>query len=63
MLKVFNHILSRSRLLKITIDIDPSVIKVEGRQEGSAKGYNPKKELMTATISSLSFVMRRWLAS
>jgi len=36
--------LSRSRLLKITIDIDSSVINVEGYQEGTAKGYNPKKK-------------------
>jgi len=42
--KVFNHMLSKSRLLKITIDIDSSVINVEGHQEGTAKGYNPKKK-------------------
>lgn len=42
--RVFNHMLSKSRLLKITIDIDSSVINVEGHQEGAAKGYNPKKK-------------------
>lgn len=28
---------------RITIDIDSSVINVEGHQEGATKGYNPKK--------------------
>jgi len=42
--KLFNHMLFKSGLLKITIDIDSSVINVEGHQEGTAKGYNPKKK-------------------
>lgn len=42
--KVFNHMLSRSGLLKITIDIDSSVINIEGHQEATVKGYNPKKK-------------------
>ncbi|MDA4171313.1 IS1380 family transposase, partial [Escherichia coli] len=32
-----------SKLTSITIDIDSSVINVEGHQEGASKGYNPKK--------------------
>jgi len=41
--KVFKKLLFRSKLTSITIDIDSSVINVEGHQEGTAKGYNPKK--------------------
>ena len=42
-LKVFKKLLSKSKLTSITIDIDSSVINVEGHQEGATKGYNPKK--------------------
>jgi len=41
--KVFKRLLSKSKLKSITIDIDSSVINVEGHQEGATKGYNPKK--------------------
>ena len=41
--KVFKKLLSKSGLNSITIDIDSSVINVEGHQEGATKGYNPKK--------------------
>lgn len=41
--KVFKKLLSKSGLASITIDIDSSVINVEGHQEGATKGYNPKK--------------------
>ena len=41
--KVFKKLLSKSKLKSITIDIDSSVINVEGYQEGATKGYNPKK--------------------
>ena len=41
--KVFKKLLCKSKLTSITIDIDSSVINVEGHQEGAAKGYNPKK--------------------
>ena len=41
--KVFKKLLDRSNLKSITIDIDSSVVNVEGHQEGTAKGYNPKK--------------------
>jgi hypothetical protein len=41
--KVFKKLLDRSHLKSITIDIDSSVINVEGHQEETAKGYNPKK--------------------
>ena len=41
--KVFKKILAKSGISSITIDIDSSVINVEGHQEGAVKGYNPKK--------------------
>jgi Transposase DDE domain group 1 len=41
--KVFKKLLYKSKLTSITIDIDSSVINVEGHPEGAAKGYNPKK--------------------
>ena len=41
--KVFRDLLRNSKLKSITIDIDSSVVNVEGHQEGTAKGYNPKK--------------------
>ena len=41
--KLFKKLLDKSRLKNITIDIDSTVINVEGHQEGAAKGYNPKK--------------------
>jgi hypothetical protein len=41
--KIFRKLLRRSKLKSITIDIDSSVVNVEGHQEGTAKGYNPKK--------------------
>jgi uncharacterized protein (DUF1330 family) len=36
-------LLQKSKLKVITIDIDSSVINVEGHQEGAVRGYNPKK--------------------
>ena len=41
--KVFGKLLRKSKLKSITIDIDSSVVNVEGQQEGAVKGYNPKK--------------------
>jgi len=41
--KVFKRLLYKSKTISITIDIDSSVVNVEGHQEGTAKGYNPKK--------------------
>lgn len=41
--KVFRKLLRKSKHKSITIDIDSSVVNVEGHQEGTAKGYNPKK--------------------
>ena len=41
--KVFKKLLYKSKLISITIDIDSSVINVEGHQEGATKGYNPQK--------------------
>ncbi len=41
--KVIKKLLSKSKMSSITIDIDSSVINVEGHQEGATKGYNPKK--------------------
>lgn len=42
--QVFRKLLSKSKLKSITIDIDSSVVNVEGHQEGAVKGYNPKKQ-------------------
>ncbi len=41
--QVFKKLLSKSNLTSITIDIDSSVVNVEGHQEGTMKGYNPKR--------------------
>jgi len=41
--KVFAKLLRKKKLKSITIDIDSSVVYVEGHQEGAVKGYNPKK--------------------
>lgn len=41
--QLFRKLLIQSKHKVITIDIDSSVVNVEGRQEGTAKGYNPKK--------------------
>jgi hypothetical protein len=40
---VFIKLLRKRKLKSITIDIDSSVVNVEGHQEGAVKGYNPKK--------------------
>jgi hypothetical protein len=37
--KVFKMLLRRSNIKSITIDIDSSVVNVEGHQEGTAKGW------------------------
>ena len=41
--RLFRKLLQIKRLPAITIDIDSSVVNVEGHQEGTTKGYNPKK--------------------
>ena len=41
--RLFRTLLRKKKLPAITIDIDSSVVNVEGHQEGTAKGYNPKK--------------------
>ena len=41
--KIFGKLLRKKKLKSITIDIDSSVVNVEGYQEGAVKGYNPKK--------------------
>jgi len=41
--KVFKKLLKRSKLKSIIIDIDSSVVNVEGHQEGAIKGFNPKR--------------------
>lgn len=51
----FNHLLCNSELIKITIDIDSSVVNVEGHQEGIAKGYNLKKKGNNCYIIQLAF--------
>ena len=40
---VFRKLLRKSKLKAITIDIDSSVVNVEGHQEGAVKGFNPQK--------------------
>ena len=39
--KVFKKVLRKKKLKSITIDIERSVVNVEGHQEGAVKGYNP----------------------
>ena len=39
--KVFKKLLMKSSIKSITIDIDSSVVNVDGHQEGATKGYNP----------------------
>ena len=41
--KLFRKLLRKSKLKSITIDINSSVVNVEGHQEGAVKGYNPKR--------------------
>ena len=41
--RLFRKLLQIKRFPAITIDIDSSVVNVEGHQEGTTKGYNPKK--------------------
>jgi len=41
--KVFKKLLKKSKLKAINIDINSSVVNVEGHQDGVVKGYNPKK--------------------
>ena len=41
--KVFRKLLRKKKLKSVTIDIDSSVVNVEGHQEGAVMGYNPKK--------------------
>jgi hypothetical protein len=41
--KVFKRLLCKSKLTSITIDIDSSVINVEGHQEGTSQGIQSKK--------------------
>ena len=41
--RLFLKLLQIKRLPAITIDIDSSVVNVEGHQEGTTKVYNPKK--------------------
>jgi len=62
---VFRKLLRKSKLKSITIDIDSSVVNVEGHQEGAIKGYIPKSLGTTAITSSLHSVMKSrltWLA-
>ncbi len=62
--KVFKKLLTKSKLTSITIDIDSSVINVEGHQEGASKGYNPKeganKQVISSQADSLIKISRIW---
>ena len=54
--KVFRKLLRRrSKLKSITIDIDIRVVNVEGHQEGTAKGYNPKKKSWACRLAVFLF--------
>lgn len=55
--KVFRKLLRRHKLKSITIDLDSSVVNVEGHQKGTAKGYDPRKPGTPVTTSSLLSVM------
>jgi hypothetical protein len=53
--KIFRKLLRKSKRKAITINIDSSVVNVEGHQEGALKGYNPKSlEIAVTTCSLLS---------
>ena len=54
---MFKKLLSESGLISIIIDIDCSVIYVEGHQGVATKGYNPRKLKHHATTSSLPYMM------
>ena len=41
--QVFRKLLRKKKINSIIIDIDGSVVNLEGHQEGAIKGYNPKK--------------------
>ncbi len=53
--KVFKKLLTKSKLTSITIDIDSSVINVEGHQEGASKDIILRNWETDATISNLHF--------
>jgi hypothetical protein len=58
--KLFRKLLRKSKFKTITIDINSSVVNVEGHQEGAVKGYNPKSlETTTITSSWLSVMKSR----
>lgn len=42
--KIFENMIKKKGLKQIIIDIDSTVINVEGNQEGAVKGYNPKRK-------------------
>ena len=54
--KVFKKLLKKKKLKSITIDIDSSVVNVEGHQEGAVKGLVSKSLGTTVTTSSLHSV-------
>jgi len=56
--KVFRKLLRRSKLKSITIDIDSSVVNVDGHQEGQPKDTIPKSQATLVTTSSLLSVMK-----
>jgi len=56
--KVFQKFLRRSKLKSITIDIDSSVVNVDGHQEGQPKDTIPKSQATLVTTSSLLSVMK-----
>jgi hypothetical protein len=56
--KVFIKLLRKKKLKSITIDIDSSVVNVEGHQEGAVKGTIQKSLGTTAITFSLHSAMK-----
>ena len=56
--KIFRKLLFKSKLTSIIIDIDSSVVNVEGHQEGTAKGYNLKKAWQSLLQHPVCFLRR-----
>jgi len=56
--KLFRRLLGMSNRKSITIDIDSSVVNVEGHQEGAVKGYNSKK-LGNDWLQDPVYILRR----
>jgi len=64
--QIVSQWIEKSKLEKLTIDMDSSVSRVYGRQEGSAKGYNPVKKgqrsyhNLLCFVSEIKIVLNSW---